>query len=207
MGTWSTSPDQLPGIDDGRAFCLGSCHNHAEMDRSGGAHSIAGARLRAPAVPHRRPVWAALLATTVISLVASGCSVLGLGATYPPASDIKPLPKGAVDIFNVTFPPQGSDNDGDRVVGIGLPNGTTAAMGWADVLRTLESKGWGSGTFRPDIGVCADRGKGDPCADVISPSELAESYTLSDEPSQVRSLLVKLHRYPGQSVMVWFGYT
>ncbi len=177
------------------------------MERFGGRYSIAGARLGAPAVPHHRVVWVLLLATTFISLAVGGCSVLGLGDTYPRASDIKPLPKGAVVIFDVTFRPQGSDNDGDRVVAIGLPNGTTAAMGWADVLRTLESKGWASGGFRPGLGVCADRGKGDPCADVISSSELAESYTVGDEPTQVRSLLVKLHRYAAPSVMVWFGFT
>jgi len=67
--------------------------------------------------------------------------VLGLGgATYPSASAIEPLAKGDAMIFDVTFPPGGSDNFGDRVAGIGLPKGVNPAEGWGQVLRRLDAK-------------------------------------------------------------------
>jgi hypothetical protein len=117
----------------------------------------------------------------LVSVLVGGCSVLGLGDRYPPVSDIRPLPKGAVVIFDVIFPPQGSDNDGDRVVAIGLPDGTTASMGWAEVLCALEPKRWSSGAFRPSLGVCADRGKQDPCPDVMSDQAAQGCTTSKDE--------------------------
>lgn len=173
-------------------------HNHAEMTPcKRECTTVCAGPVMGPALRARASLLV-LLAMVLLSAGTGSCSDLGMGDTYPPASEIKPLPKGAIVIFNVTFPPQGTDNDGERVVAIGLPQGVSPATGWVEVLRTLESKGWGSGASKPALGICADKGKGDPCADTMSTTELVQAYTTGGEPSQVRSLLAKLHRYRGR---------
>lgn len=133
----------------------------------------------------------------------AGCSVLGLGgATYPSVSAIEPLAKGDAMIFDVTFPPGGSDNFGDRVVGIGLPKGVPPAEGWDQVLQRLEAKHWTSGSG----GLCAP--SGDPCADTVSTKSLAtpDAFGFGTQ-AEVNRMLAKLHQFAGSTLIVWFGYT
>lgn len=142
---------------------------------------------------------------TLAAIGLGGCSAFGFGgATYPPASAIQPLPWGDVVIFDVTFPPEGADNMGDRVVAIGLPSGVTAATGWSHVVRMLETKGWHSTEGKPALtGLCARQE--DPCADMMGASDLA-SYSSVAEAGQIGRLLAELRRFSGPTVPVWFGY-
>lgn len=149
-------------------------------------------------------VWApqrlSRLATSTLAasllLMAGGSSFLGLGgATYPPASVIQPLPKGDVVIFDKTFPPGGTDNMGTRVVGIGLPAGTTASAGESQIIAMLRSKGWHN--------LCAP--SGDPCAAAFSPRDFLNSCSVVCE-ATAEALLAKLRRFGGPTVIVQFAY-
>jgi hypothetical protein len=135
----------------------------------------------------------------LVTLILRGCSFLGLGGTkYPPGSVIQPLPKGDVVIFDVTFPPGGSDNTGDRVLGIGLPDHVTVSTGVSRIIDMLRSKGWSNSLCAPS---------GDPYAEVgISARDFLSSYSFDGEETTVEHLLARLHRFPGSSVIVWFGY-
>jgi len=142
---------------------------------------------------------------TFAAIGVGGCSAFGLGGTtYPPASAIQPLPRGDTVIFDVTFPPEGFDNMGDRVVAIGLPKGVTAATGWSYVVRMLETKGWRGTEGKPALtGLCGR--DGDPCAEMMGAPEL-ESYSSDAQAGQIDRLLAELRRFPGPTVLVWFGY-
>jgi hypothetical protein len=130
----------------------------------------------------------------------------GLAAPHTPRppSSSHYLGAGDVLIFGVTFPPEGADNMGDRVVAIGLPSGVTARTGWSHVVRTLETKGWHSTEGKPALtGLCARQG--DPCADMMGASDLA-SYSSVAQAGQIGHLLAELRRFSGPTVLVWFGY-
>jgi hypothetical protein len=127
----------------------------------------------------------------------TGFSFLG-GDSYPSSSAINPLPKGEVVIMNVTFPPQGSDNDGTRVVLIGLSRGLSEAQGVSNLVKMLRARGWTRAMCRPG---------GEPCAIVgLSSADLEKQSDLRPETSSsLRRLETKLQNAKQPTFMVWLG--
>jgi hypothetical protein len=139
----------------------------------------------------------AWMVSLVVTASLTGCSLLG-GDSYPPTSAIEPLPTGEVIVINVTFPSQGSDNDGTRVVLIGLPRGVSRAQGVSDMVTALRSRGWTKA-------MC--RSSGDPCAIVgLSSADLEKQSGLRPQTSSsLRRLETKLQKAKGTTFMVWLG--
>ena len=117
------------------------------------------------------------------SFALAGCSVLGIGQSqYPPTSSILPLPPGDTIVLNLTFPPGGSDNIGNRVVAVAF-HGETRAAAKAAMVRALRGRGWTTAMCSP---------KGDPCAMVgMSMADFSDQWSASGEtePRKIEAVL------------------
>jgi hypothetical protein len=122
------------------------------------------------------------------SFALAGCSVLGIGPSqYPPTSSILPLPQGDTIVLNLTFPPGGSDNIGNRVVVVSF-HGESRAVAKAAMVRALRGRGWTKAMCSP---------KGDPCAMVgMSMADFSDQWSASNEtePRKIESVLADPRR-------------